>query len=346
MKTRRLVLTALLTACALAVNLAESALPMPAPGIKLGAANVFSLAALVLMGAREAFAVTLLRVSLAWLATGNVFALFCGLAGGLAAAVGVGKAAVLIAVYKLRAAPLNDACAENIDIIRAVRIVPDGLCGQLQPAVLRKHKLGLRFPQAQIIRPSIGQTQQDEPASALIADAYSAGAHRLFKAVKAYAALSGSYALPRRIGVGGIVPVEARDEPPAALPALRGRCRKQLVQRCGVGLFRCLGRESLEAVGLREEHAAVPGELPSAVREGYGRPRRETQTVLRGRHKLRSARKYALPAQDYPVKLRALRHGDGADGHKLHTVRTAAERGSGIGADGKEQQRRERREHP
>ena len=85
MKTRRLVLTALLTACALAVNLAESALPMPAPGIKLGAANVFSLAALVLMGAREAFAVTLLRVSLAWLATGNVFALFCGLAGGLAA---------------------------------------------------------------------------------------------------------------------------------------------------------------------------------------------------------------------------------------------------------------------
>ena len=85
MKTRRLVLTAMLTACALAVNLAESALAMPAPGIKLGAANVFSLAALVLMGAREAFAVTLLRVSLAWLATGNVFALFCGLAGGLAA---------------------------------------------------------------------------------------------------------------------------------------------------------------------------------------------------------------------------------------------------------------------
>lgn len=94
MKTRRLVLTALLTACALAVNLAESALPMPAPGIKLGAANVFSLAALVLMGAREAFAVTLLRVSLAWLATGNVFSLFCGLAGGLAAT------AVMALMYK------------------------------------------------------------------------------------------------------------------------------------------------------------------------------------------------------------------------------------------------------
>ncbi len=85
MKTKRLVLTALLTACALAVNIAEGALPAPAPGIKLGAANVFSLAALVLMGAREAYAVTLLRVALAWLFSGNVFALFCGLAGGLAA---------------------------------------------------------------------------------------------------------------------------------------------------------------------------------------------------------------------------------------------------------------------
>ena len=85
MKTRRLVLAALFTACALAVNIAEGALPMPFPGLKLGAANVFSLAALVLLGVREAFAVTLLRVALAWLATGNIFALLCSLAGGLAA---------------------------------------------------------------------------------------------------------------------------------------------------------------------------------------------------------------------------------------------------------------------
>lgn len=66
--------------------MAESAIPMPAPGMKLGAANVFSLAALVLMGAPEAFAVTLLRVALAWLAAGNVFAALCSLSGGMAAA--------------------------------------------------------------------------------------------------------------------------------------------------------------------------------------------------------------------------------------------------------------------
>lgn len=86
MKTRRLVLTALFTACAIVVNLAEGMLPMPLPGVKLGAANVFTLAALVLMGPKEAFAVTLLRVFLSWLMTGNWFAFLCSAAGGLAAA--------------------------------------------------------------------------------------------------------------------------------------------------------------------------------------------------------------------------------------------------------------------
>ena len=52
MDTRRIVLTGLFTACALVVNVAEGMLPMPLPGIKLGAANVFALAALVLLGKR------------------------------------------------------------------------------------------------------------------------------------------------------------------------------------------------------------------------------------------------------------------------------------------------------
>ncbi|MDO5116490.1 MAG: Gx transporter family protein [Synergistaceae bacterium] len=85
MNTRRIVLTGLFTACALAVNIAEGALPMPLPGMKLGAANVFALAALVLLGVKEAFAVTLLRVALAWLITGNIFSFFCSLGGALPA---------------------------------------------------------------------------------------------------------------------------------------------------------------------------------------------------------------------------------------------------------------------
>ena len=85
MKTRRLVLTALFISCAIAVNMAEGLLPMPLPGVKLGAANVFALAALVLMGPKEALAVTVLRVVLSWLMSGGWFAFICSMTGGLAA---------------------------------------------------------------------------------------------------------------------------------------------------------------------------------------------------------------------------------------------------------------------
>lgn len=79
-------LCALFTACALVVNMAEGLFPLPLPGVKLGAANVFTLAALVLLGVKEAFAVALLRVLLAWLLGGNWFAFVCSLSGSLCAA--------------------------------------------------------------------------------------------------------------------------------------------------------------------------------------------------------------------------------------------------------------------
>ena len=93
MRPRALVLTALLTSLALAFNIAEGLLPLPLPGVKLGAANVFALVALVLMGPRSAFSVTLLRVLLAWLVSANWFAFLCSLAGGLLAT------AVMVFVY-------------------------------------------------------------------------------------------------------------------------------------------------------------------------------------------------------------------------------------------------------
>lgn len=85
MKLRNVLLTGLFASMALVFNMAEGFLPMPMPGIKLGAANVFALAALVLMGVKEAFAVTLIRVFLAWLISGNAFALACSAAGALPA---------------------------------------------------------------------------------------------------------------------------------------------------------------------------------------------------------------------------------------------------------------------
>ncbi|MGD9641055.1 MAG: Gx transporter family protein [Synergistaceae bacterium] len=86
MKLKNMIITGSLAAFALVFNMFEGSLPMPLPGIKLGAANVFSLLALVLLGVKEAFAVTLIRVFLAWVMTGNFFALLCSLAGGLMSA--------------------------------------------------------------------------------------------------------------------------------------------------------------------------------------------------------------------------------------------------------------------
>ena len=86
MKLKNVIITGLLAAFALVFNIFEGNLPMPLPGIKLGAANVFSLVALVLLGVKEAFAVTLIRVFLAWVMTGNWFAFLCSLAGGLMSA--------------------------------------------------------------------------------------------------------------------------------------------------------------------------------------------------------------------------------------------------------------------
>ena len=86
MKLKNMIITGSLAAFALVFNMFEGSLPMPLPGIKLGAANVFSLLALVLLGVKEAFAVTVIRVFLAWVMTGNFFALLCSLAGGLMSA--------------------------------------------------------------------------------------------------------------------------------------------------------------------------------------------------------------------------------------------------------------------
>ena len=85
MKLKNLIITALLASMALVFNIFEASLPMPLPGIKLGAANVFSLVALVLLGVKEAFAVTLIRVFIAWIMAGNLFSFLCSLAGGVMA---------------------------------------------------------------------------------------------------------------------------------------------------------------------------------------------------------------------------------------------------------------------
>lgn len=82
-RTARLVALSLLTALALMAGLLEGRFPLPFPGLRLGIANVFTLTALVLLGWRAAVTVAVLKISLAFLLTGNLFALACSAAGTL-----------------------------------------------------------------------------------------------------------------------------------------------------------------------------------------------------------------------------------------------------------------------
>lgn len=86
MKTRRLVLCAVLTALALALSVLERALPLsllvPLPGIKLGLANVVTLFALYALNPVCAAAILLLRCVLGSIFGGSVTSLLFSLAGG------------------------------------------------------------------------------------------------------------------------------------------------------------------------------------------------------------------------------------------------------------------------
>ncbi|MFZ5974125.1 MAG: Gx transporter family protein [Bacillota bacterium] len=85
-KVRRMVLLSLLVAMASAVHYIEGLVPVlisGLPGVKLGLANVFSLFALVSLGAGDAFIVVVLRCLLTSVVWGQAVSLAYSLAGGL-----------------------------------------------------------------------------------------------------------------------------------------------------------------------------------------------------------------------------------------------------------------------
>lgn len=85
MKTKKLILTAVLTASALVAFTIEAAIPPLTPiyGIKLGIANVFTLFALYALGTPQAAAVLFLRIILGSIFTGQMVSFIYSLTGGL-----------------------------------------------------------------------------------------------------------------------------------------------------------------------------------------------------------------------------------------------------------------------
>lgn len=84
---KRLVSMALLVALGVILHRVEALLPLPAPWIKLGLANVMTLLALVFLGFKEALIVTGVRIFLGAIIGGTFLGptFFLSLTGGLAA---------------------------------------------------------------------------------------------------------------------------------------------------------------------------------------------------------------------------------------------------------------------
>lgn len=93
-KTKRMVLLSLLTGIALAIYIVEAQIPVLFPGIKLGLANIVSLAALITFGWKEALLIMFLRTILGSMLTGNMSSFLFSIAGGILSNL------VMILLYK------------------------------------------------------------------------------------------------------------------------------------------------------------------------------------------------------------------------------------------------------
>ena len=87
MQTKRLTLLAMYTAIALALSVIETLLPVPTPvpGVRLGLANVVTLAALLFFSKKEAGMILFARITLGSFFTGGLSTWLFSAAGGLLA---------------------------------------------------------------------------------------------------------------------------------------------------------------------------------------------------------------------------------------------------------------------
>ena len=89
MKAKKLCLLGLLSAIALTIFMLEAQLPplLPLPGVKIGLANIVTVFAVFVLGAREGIAVLAVRVFLGAVFAGNFSTIFYSAAGGACAIV-------------------------------------------------------------------------------------------------------------------------------------------------------------------------------------------------------------------------------------------------------------------
>lgn len=84
-KTKKLTFMAMLTALALGIFILEAQIPpiVPIPGIKLGLANIITLAAMILLGRKEAGAILVCRVIMGSMFAGSAASFIYSASGAL-----------------------------------------------------------------------------------------------------------------------------------------------------------------------------------------------------------------------------------------------------------------------
>ena len=82
-KTKKMVVLSLMVSIALVIYVIEAQIPVLFPGVKLGLANVVSLAALIIFGWKEAIVIMFLRTLLGSMFGGSMSAFMFSIAGGL-----------------------------------------------------------------------------------------------------------------------------------------------------------------------------------------------------------------------------------------------------------------------
>ncbi len=95
MSPKKLIVLAVIISTALVIHYFESFIPVPAPGAKLGLANIMLLITLVLYGPYEAALVLLVRSIIGSLLAGNPWSIVYSLSGGL-----LSLAVMIILFYK------------------------------------------------------------------------------------------------------------------------------------------------------------------------------------------------------------------------------------------------------
>ena len=109
-KVKKVANYGVLVTLALVASYVETLIPISlgVPGAKIGLANLITIVALFLMGWKDAFAISIIRIVLAGFLFGNLFAIFYSLAGALLSLL------IMMLLKKLEFGTVAVSCAGGV----------------------------------------------------------------------------------------------------------------------------------------------------------------------------------------------------------------------------------------